>query len=257
MTFLRNTGITLSLLWGVATGFSPSAINHVTSSTSVSTSLFSSNLGEEVTPTRRGFLETSVLSTVGILTSLSTQTQPALADEEQSSTSLDEDVKTVQTPLYYVVRVREATDQESRLIKSGKFKDVQRANVKLAVKFMVENYRLNDNIIAASAYLTGNKRIQAVEAGQSTVQNLFTILEYFDSSDVQNIKVGATSMAGKEALVLKGLEATKKGIDEFLSFFPKEDVEAVVQRIEKENDLNFKEFDPELGVILNPKPIKS
>jgi hypothetical protein len=189
MTFLRNTGITLSLLWGVATGFSPSAINHVTSSTSVSTSLFSSNLGEEVTPTRRGFLETSVLSTVGILTSLSTQTQPALADEEQSSTSLDEDVKTVQTPLYYVVRVREATDQESRLIKSGKFKDVQRANVKLAVKFMVENYRLNDNIIAASAYLTGNKRIQAVEAGQSTVQNLFTILEYFDSSDVQNIKV--------------------------------------------------------------------
>ena len=190
MTFLRNTGITLSLLWGVATGFSPSAINHVTSSTSVSTSLFSSNLGEEVTPTRRGFLETSVLSTVGILTSLSTQTQPALADEEQSSTSLDdEEVKTVQTPLYYVVRVREATDQESRLIKSGKFKDVQRANVKLAVKFMVENYRLNDNIIAASAYLTGNKRIQAVEAGQSTVQNLFTILEYFDSSDVQNIKV--------------------------------------------------------------------
>merc|ERR1719223_1618334 len=254
MTFLRNTGITLTLFWGVASGFSSSStINHI--STSVSTSLFSSNL-DEVTPTRRGFLETSVLSTVGILTSLSTQSQPAFADEEQSSAS-DEDVKTVQTPLYYVVRVREATDQESRLIKSGKFKDVQRANVKLAVKFMVENYRLNDNFIAASAYLSGTKRIQAVDIGQSTVQNLFTILEYFDSSDVQNIKVGSNSMSGKEALVLKGLEATKKGIDEFLSFFPKEDVEAVVQKIEKENELNFKEFDPQLGDILNPKPIKS
>jgi len=206
-----------------------------------------------VTPSRRGFLETSLLSTVGILSSFPT-TKPAFADDEQVS---DEEVKTVQTSLYYIVRVREATDQESRLIKSGKFKDVQRANVKLAVKFMVENYRLNDNFIAASAYLSGTKRIQAVDIGQSTVQNLFTILEYFDSSDVQNIKVGSNSMSGKEALVLKGLEATKKGIDEFLSFFPKEDVEAVVQKIEKENELNFKEFDPQLGDILNPKPVKS
>ena len=64
-------------------------------------------------------------------------------------------------------------------------------------------------------------------------------------------------MAGKEALVLKGLEATKRGIDEFLSFFPKDDVDAVVRKIESENELNFKEFDPQLGDILNPKPLKS
>ena len=60
--------------------------------------------------------------------------------------------------------------QETRLIKSGKFKDAQRANIKLAVKFMVENYRLNDNFIAASAFLTGNTRMQAVTAGANTVQ---------------------------------------------------------------------------------------
>lgn len=92
--------------------------------------------------------------------------------------------------LYRILRVREATQQESRLIKSGKFKDVQRANVKLAVKFILDNYRLSDAFVAASAYLDGNqRRTEAAQVGQAAVQNLYTILEYFDSSDVQNIKV--------------------------------------------------------------------
>lgn len=93
--------------------------------------------------------------------------------------------------LYTILRVREATEQESRLIRTGKFKDVQRANVKLAVRFMVENYRLADAFVSAAAYLDGNdRRIAAGEVGQAAVQNLVTILEYFDSSDVQNLKVG-------------------------------------------------------------------
>ena len=92
--------------------------------------------------------------------------------------------------LYTILRVREATQQETRLIKSGKFKDVQRANVKLAVKFMIENYKLNDALLAASNYLdSNNKRMAAVNIGQTAVQDLYTILEYFDSSDVQNLKV--------------------------------------------------------------------
>lgn len=184
-------------------------------------------------------------------------TPPALAVEEQGTKT---DVKTVQTPLYYILRVREATEQETRLIKSGKFKDVQRANVKLAVKFMVDNYRLNDNFIAASAFLTGDRRIKAGDIGQTVVQNLYTILEYFDSSDVENIKVGSTGLGGKETIVLNGLQAAKKGIDDFVSFFPKEDVMAVVARIEEENLLNEREFDKELNQgsgILNPKPSQS
>jgi hypothetical protein len=92
--------------------------------------------------------------------------------------------------LYRILRVREATQQEMRLIKNGTFKDVQRANIKLAVKFMIENYRLNDAFVSASAYLDGNdRRVAAGQVGQAAVQNLYTILEYFDSSDVQNLKV--------------------------------------------------------------------
>lgn len=92
--------------------------------------------------------------------------------------------------LYKILRVREATQQEARLIKTGKFKDVQRANVKLAVKFMLENYRLADQFVQASTYIEdSSKRLEAAQVGQSAVQNLYTILEYFDSSDVENIKV--------------------------------------------------------------------
>ena len=93
--------------------------------------------------------------------------------------------------LYNILRVREATLQESRLITTGKFKDVQRANIKLAIRFMVENYRLADSFVAASTYLDGGyqRRIEAGQIGQSAVQNLYTILEYFDSADVENLKV--------------------------------------------------------------------
>jgi len=122
---------------------------------------------------------------------------------------------------------------------------------------MLENYRLNDNFIAASAFLTGSGRIRAIDAGQNTVQNLLTILEYFDSSDVQNLKVGSNSLGGqKETIILNGLDATRRGIDEFLSFFPREEVGEVVARINAENEMNLKEFDPELGQLLNPTPQK-
>ena len=92
--------------------------------------------------------------------------------------------------LYKIVRVREATQQERRLIQTGKFKDRARQNVKLAVRFMIQNYQLSDSVVGASAYLTGNAaQMKAIDVGLSAVQNLQTILEYFDSSDVENIKV--------------------------------------------------------------------
>lgn len=131
---------------------------------------------------------------------------------------------------------------------------MQRANVKLAVKFMVINYRLSDSIIAASSYLSGNARMQASGAGQNAVQSLYTILEYFDSSDVENIKVGSDSMAGKESIVNKGLESVRRDLDDFLSYFPQDVVDQAKAKIAEENELNFKEFDPSLGTILNPNP---
>lgn len=162
--------------------------------------------------------------------------------------------KSLDQCLYAIMRVREATFQEARLVTTGKFKDVQRANVKLAVKFILNNYRLSDTIITASAYLDGNndRRVEAGQVGQSAVQDLQTILEYFDSSDVQNIKVD--NMAGKERLVLQGLESARKNLDGFLAYFPKEQVDAARKQVLDENELNYKEWDRSLGDIVNLPP---
>ena len=61
-------------------------------------------------------------------------------------------------------------------------------------------------------------------------------------------------MAGKEGLVLKGLEATRKNIDEFLSYFPTSEIEAAKVKIASENKLNLEEFDPALGAPINLPP---
>ncbi|KAL7521907.1 hypothetical protein ACHAWX_006599 [Stephanocyclus meneghinianus] len=206
--------------------------------------------------TRRSFLGHAIGATA--VATLSTTPLIVCAEEDTPPAQPPSSVSSKRPPLssciYNILRVREATQQETRLITTGKFKDVQRANVKLAVKFMINNYRLSDSIVAASSYLTGNAKVSASGVGGSAVQSLYTILEYFDSSDVENIKVGSDSIAGKEGIVTKGLESVRRDIDDFLSYFPQDVVDQAKAKIAEENELNFKEFDPELGTILNPNP---
>ena len=223
-----------------------------TTTTPITTSLAANLQGEStaVSISRRQWLVSSAAA--AIVGAAVAATQPAFAEENEEKTNKKVGVS-LEDSLYLILRVREATQQETRLITTGKFKDIQRANVKLAVSMMVTNYRLSDNINTAAAYLstTGNS-MKAINTGQAAVQNLQTILEYFDTSDVQNLKVNEASMSGeKQALVLKGLESAKNNLDSFVSFFPQELVENVKQRIQNENELNRKEFDPTLGDILN------
>lgn len=165
-----------------------------------------------------------------------------------------EGISDLDSYLYKIIRVREATQQEKRLIQTGKFKDTQRANVKLAVKFMVQNYRLSDSIVGASSFLGGSSSMRAIDAGQMAVANLQTILEYFDTSDIENIKVGKSSMNGKEDLVIKGLDATQVKLDEFLLFFDEATLKKIKAQVQEENELNIKEFDESLGTIINLPP---
>lgn len=201
---------------------------------------------------RRDWLVTAAAAAASAAVLATTAPQPALAAAAAAAASNKR--KTLDECIYNIMRVREATFQESRLINSGKFKDVQRANVKLAVKFILNNYRLSDTFIAAAAYLDNNsQRVAAGEVGQGAVQDLQTILEYFDSSDVQNIKVGASD-SGKERLVLQGLDSTRNNIDGFLSYFPEQKVQEAKKKILAENELNYKEWDPALGDIVNLPP---
>jgi hypothetical protein len=138
---------------------------------------------------RRIFLGT----TIGGVVTAATLFGGSLPSYAAAADNASFEVNTLESYLYKVVRVREATQQERRLIKTGKFKDIQRANVKLAVRAMVQNYRLGDNVVAASAFLKGGNAFQmkAIDVGQTALQNLQTILEYFDTGDVENIKVSS------------------------------------------------------------------
>lgn len=191
-------------LWSIASLASAFSVSNHDHPHGLDTSSFSTSLYSHSSQ-RRQFLQTSSGFISGLATISLQPSSPSWALDNPTESSnnnggvetASSEIKSVQTPLYYILRVREATEQETRLIKSGKFKDLQRANVKLAVRFMIDNYRLNDNFIAASAFLSEEKKIKAVDIGQNVVQNLYTILEYFDSSDVENIKVSVIWMNSK------------------------------------------------------------
>lgn len=137
--------------------------------------------------TRRSLFQTTltslmIVTTTAAATTITLSPLPALAKSLK-------DVP-LENLLYTVIRVREATLQEARLIQTGKFKDAQRANVKLAIRFMLNNYRLSDTLVAASTRLdNSDQRLAAADIGNSIVETLYTILEYFDASGVENLKV--------------------------------------------------------------------
>mmetsp|Transcript_62408 Transcript_62408/g.111185 ORF Transcript_62408/g.111185 Transcript_62408/m.111185 type:complete len:328 (-) Transcript_62408:700-1683(-) len=157
--------------------------------------------------------------------------------------------------LYYILRVQEACLQEIRLVNSGLYKDVQRANVKLAVRMMIDNYKLPERFENAASYVKDSgKRAQAAQLGTAIVDSLYTILEYFDAGFVDNLAVGEELYGQKRTVVLGGLKDAADKIDDFVMFFPDADVQAVRDLIKTENDLNEKEFPQDMGKILNLAP---
>jgi hypothetical protein len=199
-TFSRRTYIlafavaSMCLLCRPAYAFSTCKTVAKTHNTALlSTTNDSHGMTEIPTPeiSRRSIFQKAMIASFAAFVAKTTTSAPAFALESSSAAN------DLDSYLYKIIRVREATQQERRLIQTGKFKDIQRANVKLAVKFMVSNYRLADCVLGASAYLKGGNSAQmrAIDVGQTAVQNLQTILEYFDTSDVENIKVRGRMVA--------------------------------------------------------------
>eukprot|EP00435_Cladocopium_sp_Y103_P036351 s4281_g9.t1 len=60
----------------------------------------------------------------------------------------------LENAIYLISRVQEATVQQERLVTTGKFKDVQRNSITMALNMMLDNYRLADQ--ASQALLHGN-----------------------------------------------------------------------------------------------------
>jgi len=139
--------------------------------------------------------------------------------------------------LVAILRVKESTQQETRLVSTGKYKEVQRLNVKRAVNMMVENSNLRDRFVRSVAYLPVNEQQQGLQLGQTAVEGLIQILEYFPRDLVAN-----DLSAEQKKFVLDALTSTSKSIDSFMTLMPSEAVAAATRQIEEENQLNLEEY---------------
>lgn len=158
-----------------------------------------------------------------------------------------------------ILRVKEATAQEQRLITTGKYKTLQRLNIKLAISFMIENYRLNDRFNEVSQYAVAEsmpdkakKQQQALNAGRKCMDALTDL-----SQNAADLVANALSPKERE-FVLKRLAKISDNIDTFLAFLPRELLEEADRRIQEENRLNAEEYpkDEEMLNVDKAKDLK-
>ena len=115
---------------------------------------------------RRDLLRTSAACAVGAALS----STPRLANAANKVAKID-----LNEQLVLILRVREAATQEVRLIKSGKYKEVQRLNVKRAIKFILDNYALNERFTKATSYAPSSQIATAGQYGQAAVESLIQV----------------------------------------------------------------------------------
>mmetsp|Transcript_15392 Transcript_15392/g.49189 ORF Transcript_15392/g.49189 Transcript_15392/m.49189 type:complete len:232 (+) Transcript_15392:20-715(+) len=154
----------------------------------------------------------------------------------------------LQEELYALLRVQESTMQESRLVKTGKYRDLQRLNIKRATRMMLENSDFATRFNKASAFAPRDQVMQATTYGNTAVEGLNQILEYFP----QDLK--ANSLTPEQTrFVLAALASVSTAIDKFLAIMPAEPLAKARAQMAEENELNLKEFD---GVqYLNPPEV--
>jgi len=154
-----------------------------------------------------------------------------------------------------LLRVKEATQQEMRLIQSGKFKDIQRNDIKMAVSMMVTNYDLKGTTEILSTRASDKAKFDNL--ARDTQEYLTTILTYFSSASTKDLEVKALSPE-KQKFVLDGLRESGKRIDDMRSLLPSALVSKAEALIAEENRLNDEEYrQADQGAMINPNPNKS
>ena len=144
--------------------------------------------------------------------------------------------------LVLILRVQEATSQETRLVSTGKYKELQRLNVKRAIRYMLDNYSLEERFNRAAAFAPREKVASATAYGANAAEALNQIIEYFPQDLVAN-----DLTAEQKRFVLRALATTSNAIDSFLALMPAEAVARATEQVVEENRLNELEFVDENG----------
>jgi hypothetical protein len=144
----------------------------------------------------------------------------------------------LQEELVVILRVQESCAQQTRLVKTGKFKELQRLNVKRAIRMMIDNSYMQSRFARATVYVDRSDVATATEAGATAVEALTQILEYFPQDLVAN-----DLSPEQKKFVITALATTSSNIDRFVSLLPPEKVASAKAQIEQENELNKKEYE--------------
>jgi len=180
--------------------------------------------------TRRDLLRSGAACAAGVVSTCCAARPAVAANIPQTKIDLNEQ-------LVLILRVKEAASQEARLIKTGKYKEIQRLNVKRAIKFMIDNYSLNERFVKASSFAPAMQVATAGQYGQAAVESLIQILEYFPD------KLTANDLTREqEKFVMAALDSTNRNIDLFCELMPPPALAAAKLQIEDENRQNDAEY---------------
>lgn len=156
----------------------------------------------------------------------------------QVGVARDDDPKKLEEALYLISRVQEATVQQERLVTTGKFKDVQRNSITMALNMMLNNYALPDQVVTASGYIVNKNQImQASAIGNEAVDALETAKEYFGAP----LKVSGLSTE-QRSFITQAMQSCRQKLDKFVTYVPQDSLELARKRVETENELNLKEY---------------
>lgn len=159
------------------------------------------------------------------------------------------------TPLYLLLRVREATEQQERLLRKNMFRDLQRNNIKMAMRMILRNYNLRDNLeILTSKQIPSESQAKAREASKDLCESLSLISIYFDPNADAKLTVDQLSQE-KRDFILKALGKSRDKIGVILAYLPQAEIDEVQAYIEKENTMNAEAMKEAGEAILNPPEI--
>lgn len=169
--------------------------------------------------------------------------------KQQPSAPVKRTVESLQSDLLLVLRVQEACAQETRLVTTGKYKELQRLNIKRAVKFLLDNYELENRVARATQLIPAEQQSEALQFGNRAVESLQQILDYFPD------KLSADQLSAEQKqFVLSALKSASSSIDSFMGVMPAETVKKARDQLRQENELNQQEAEEVEVEIVNANP---
>lgn len=240
----------IAVLVTLSTAFTTPIATNVSIASKSSTVLkATSNTFSKATRSRRAFVA-SISSS--LVLSLGSSVLAATADESAPQDTHE--------ALLLLLRAQESTSQELNLLKTGKYKNFQRANVKLAVRYILRNYGLTTNFAKLSNTSTKLKTLS-----DSIISNLNTILEYFDDRNTDSLKIAKPKLSSsplsalkadefpmpenadldnsKKKVVISGLSRTIELFDEYFNALEDQEMlSKAKQQVVEENEKNKQEY---------------